>query len=227
MNMSATMERSTAYAQHVINGLRDPAWANEDNTALNLEPDAFDLTEIGHGSSLGYGGWAEMVRIYPDNPQLTADPLPNLNRNFGKSMHVLVFATLASGTAIGTTWGTCHPLPSTFVGWDDAAQILRSHPTMCSPEVSSYLQAARDEDITTIRTLYDRFTAAFSDVPHLEASYRFSVDHETETPRLFLTIDTHGMDLGEVMRREMTVHDLIAQDPVLKAATKHHIITAV
>lgn len=98
---------------------------------------------------------------------------------------------------------------------------------MCSPEVSRYLQAARNEDISTLRALYDRFTAAFGDVPHLDATYRFSVDHETETPRLFLTIDTHGMDLSEVMRREMAVHDLIAQDPVLKAATRNHIITAV
>lgn len=225
--MSATMEICTTYAQHAVGGPMNIAWTEPNNTALSLEPDAFDLTDMVRRSSLGFGGWVDLVRICPDNPQLTADPLPSLNRNFGKAIHVLVLATLASGTAIGSTWGTPHPLPSTVVGWDDAAQFLRGHPTMSSPDVSSYLQAVRGEDIDTIRTLYDRFTAAFSDALYMEASYRFSVDHDSETPRLFLTIDTHGMDLSEVMRREMAFHDLIEQDPVLKAATKNHIITAV
>ena len=225
--MSATIDHHLNSTQRPIGSLGDFAWESEDPTPMSLEPDAFDVAAGEQGSAHGLGGWLERARLNPHNPQLVADPLPHLNQTFSMGAQIAALCALTAVTVTGAPLGTNQPPSATVAGWGDAAQTRRDHPTMRSPEVIGYLQVAPSEDIHAIRALYDRFTAAFDDVPYLEASYRFSVDHETETPRLFLTLDTHGMDLSEVMRREMAVHDLIDQDPVLKAATKHHIITAV
>lgn len=225
--MSATVELHLNSTQRPIGSLGAFDWVAGSDGPWRLEPDAFDEVPEELGSVYARGGWADLVRLHPYSPQLTADPLPRMNQTVSKGVQIAAVCVMTTGTVMGANWGIIQPPPATVVGWDDAAQSITGHPTMCSPEVASYLQAARDEDITTLRALYDRFTAAFGDAPHLEASYRFSFDHETENPLLFLTLDTHGMDLEEVMLREMAVHELIAQDPVLKAATKNHIITAV
>lgn len=225
--MAATLHLSSISSTRPYGVLGDFEWDSDAAGPRVIEPDAFDAHEPMLNSVNDYGVWAHMVRIHPHNPQLTADPLPSLNQGLIMGVQMVALATLASGTAFGPAWGSTQPPPATVVGWDTMARSQQVHPTMESPEVARYLQAVPNANIHAVRSLHDRFVDAFADAPRLEATYRFSIDHETETPRLFLTIDTYGMDLTEVMRREMALFDEIEQDPLLKANTVSHIISAV
>lgn len=182
--------------------------------------------EATYGSTERYDMWTDLARLFPHNPQLTADPLPTLNQSVSMTAQKAALMMAMAGTAISPAWGVAQNAPAAAVQWD-AAETLEAHPAMQSSAVAQYLLAEPRADITAIRNLYDRFVAAFLDAPRLETSYRFGIDHDTETPHLFLTLDTNGMNLAEVMRREMAVHEEIGQDPELKAATETHIITAV
>lgn len=204
-----------------------PAYAGDALAAGDFEPAEFALVGAARGSARRFDQVMVMASMDPHNRLLTTDPLPALNQGFAKGFRVAAVVTLVGTTAGVADWGVQQAIPSTVVAWDDAVQRQRTHPTMNSPEVLSYVQAAPSVDIHALRGLYDRFMAAFSDADQLEASYRFSADRETETPRLFLLIDTHGMDLHEVMRREMALHSEIEQDPALKAITANHIISVV
>lgn len=203
------------------------AYAGDALAAGDFEPAEFALVGAASGSASRFGQVMVMASLDPHNRLLTIDPLPALNQGVAKGFRLAAVAAMVGTTAGTAAWGVQQTIPSTVVAWDDAVQCQRTHPTMKSPEVLSYVQAAPGADINALRGLYDRFMDAFSDAGQLDASYRFGVDHETETPRLFLIIDTHGMDLREVMRREMALHSEIEQDPALKAITVNHIISVV
>lgn len=147
------------------------------------------------------------------------------------SRHMLIWSSASLGvfSVVANPYEQLHHAPKTHVPAINSATWTDSsyrHPTMMSLQVREFLVAKKDADADSLQYLYDAARQQFFDVrPDME--YRFRTDRETGEPKLFLTVDTHGMDLPEVLRREVALQEQIANSPALQAATAYHVISAV
>lgn len=228
--MQATMHvlpNGTMPAPRLYDALQYPSPAQHGNVKRSLDPSVFDLSGFANNSNSDIAAWTDLVSLHRYNPQLTADPLPQMNQNFSKGLQVVALTALTAGTPLGFQWANTQLTPPTAAQWDNVVETLQAHPTMSSPHVKELLQVMPGADVVAIRDLYDLTDRFFGDVAGLEREYDFHRDHDTNEPLLFLTIRTNGMDVDELLRREIALHEEAGKQPGLKSTTRYHIITAV
>lgn len=191
------------------------------------DPYILFLPTAAETSTVEFHNW---LTHYHRTTQLTADPLPTMNRHVAKglacALTVAAFSPIA-GASLPDIWLQNLRAPSTAVEWDNVVEHLVGHPTMNSAQVKKLLEARPEADVVAVRDLYDLTDRFFGDVAGLEREYEFHRDFDTNEPLLFLTVRTNGMEVDELLRREMAMHEEAAKYPSLKAATNYHVISAV
>lgn len=195
-----------------------------------VDPHVFDMPTVIEAGTVEPNHWFAFAGHFHCTPQLTADPLPAMNRHFAKGLACAVTVAALSpvaGVALSDIWPQNLRSPSTAVKWDNVVERLISHPTMNSTQVKKLLEAMPEADVVAIRDLYDLTDHFFGDLIGLEREYEFHRDFDTNEPLLFLTIRTHGLDVDELLRREIALHEEAAKYPSLKAAANYHVISAV
>lgn len=136
-------------------------------------------------------------------------------------------SALAGTVAPYTAANTMQPavLPASNVQWDNAIQ--QTHPAMQSEEVQKFQRAMFYADAQALRDIYDLVFSNFDDVPGVSLDYSMDVSYDTQEPKLFLMVNTHGMPMEEQMAREERMHSAIRTHARLYKATDYHCITVV
>lgn len=91
------------------------------------------------------------------------------------------------------------------------------------PSVAKFMAALPGADLGAVQQMHDLAVNTFSSAlgtPH--ATFEMEVDENG--PVLFLTLDTHGMETGEQIRRELPMRERILADDRLRAAKQYLVI---
>lgn len=116
-------------------------------------------------------------------------------------------------------------LPTSNVLWDNA--VHQTHPAMQSEEVQKFQRAMFYADAQALRDIYDIVFSNFDDVPGVSLDYSMDISYDTQEPKLFLMVDTHGMSMEEQMAREERMHATILASNRLRKAKEYHFINVV
>lgn len=106
------------------------------------------------------------------------------------------------------------------MAWNRVSAKMQ-HPAMLEPEVQRFIKAASTADLEAIRELYDVAMAGFSEFPEVTSSYVFREDCDTGKLTLTLRVDTHDMDLDQLIDLELKVRQRATSNPRLKSAGEY------
>lgn len=109
--------------------------------------------------------------------------------------------------------------------WDNLLNL--SHPATMSPEVKKFERSMFHTDMEAVRDIYDIVLSNFHDVPEVSLDYSMDISYDAQEPKLFLTVNTHGMPIEEQMMREELMHTTIRTNDRLYKATDYHCINVV
>lgn len=123
-------------------------------------------------------------------------------------------------------WINRAALPVTAVVAFASDASSRGTSIMNWPEVHQFRFTAPWADAQAMQAIHSLALAAFAD-RMTDVSYHAEVDHESMQPMLFLKIDTHGMDMGEIIARELQLFEKIVTDDALNTANRYHVISVV
>lgn len=93
-------------------------------------------------------------------------------------------------------------------------------PVRTSVAVQQYCISAPGTDIIALRYIYEMVAISFAGRP-VEMAFELSIDFDTEEPLLILSVDTHGMDVDEILDKEIKLRQEIAQSVQLSEAKKY------
>lgn len=90
--------------------------------------------------------------------------------------------------------------------------------------VQTFLQAHTSADLGAIAQIHALASNGFAMAPGFRPAIQFRMEQEPEGPMLFISVDTHGMEFEEQMRREMVMREAIINDERLAAAKNYVVI---
>lgn len=177
----------------------------------------------------GHWGHAVASEHQPTAAEL-ATQLPWSNSQLSRPVSLMALMTTIGATTfaynvISDAQLRGSQLPDTARAWSNSVAPV-THPTMVSTAVREFKLAKPDADLDALRRLYDLAHLYFGNVPGLSARYTFHIDHDTQEPLLFLSLLTQGLEVEEIVQRELAMFSVIDAEPTLKAATDYHIVTA-
>lgn len=139
-----------------------------------------------------------------------------------------VAAVLASLPAVGvasTTGGTTAPggLINYATRGLGCTPVL-SHNSAEMVKILNFMLARPAADFAAIGRIHALAAQSFACMD-AQPSIEVRVEEEPDGPALFMTVDTHGMDFDEQMRREQAMRDTIWADAQLQAAKNYVVIS--
>jgi hypothetical protein len=106
------------------------------------------------------------------------------------------------------------------MAWSKVSANLQ-HPAMLEPEVQRFIKAAPTADLEAIRELYDVAMDGLSEFTEVTASYVCRENHDTEQLTLTLRVDTHDLDLDQLIDLELRIRRRMSSIPCLKSAGEY------
>ena len=108
--------------------------------------------------------------------------------------------------------------------WYDLLRNLAPDSILRYQAVKDFLQIERAVNFQAMDQMYKLVTSEFGDT----AKYEYElINDDDEEPYLILSISTEGLDMSEILDKEIRVFDAIARSDVLASANKYHVISAV
>lgn len=164
----------------------------------------------------------------PAQPSPPTTVLPSMWNTAKATIGVTVAAVLASMPSFGVaSIASGTTAPGGFINYPTRGlgQVpLLSHNSAEMAKIQDFMLARPAADfraIERIHTLAAQSFASVGAVPSIEVR----VEEEPEGPALFITVDTHGMDFDEQIRRELTMRESIWADTQLQAAKNYVVIS--
>lgn len=133
------------------------------------------------------------------------------------TMPAMGFASAASGT---TAPGGFINYPTRGLG----CIPLLTHNSAEMAKIQDFMLARPAADFRAIERIHMLAAQSFASMD-AAPSIDVRVEEEPEGPALFMTVDTHGMDFDEQMRREQAMRDAIWADAQLQAAKNYVVIS--
>jgi len=121
--------------------------------------------------------------------------------------------------AWGQAWNPQHFTSSAYT-WDNS-RFHALHVAMKSPAVHQFLLQTPAADPWALTAIYDMTLRAFNVQPSPEMDFEVWNDDETNALELCLNVRTHGMNLDELMAREIQLREDIEALPRLEAAKRY------
>lgn len=159
---------------------------------------------------------------------------------------VAASATMVTALAAVTMPAPAKPLPASaqpLRAWDfgagtmapgglisDASRVLGRtmhlpHNSEAMDKIKELLFARPATDVGAIAQIHALAAQSFATPTGGAPQIDYRVEDEPDGPALFLTVDTHGMDFDEQMRRELAMRDAIWADARLQAAKNYVVIS--
>ena len=139
-------------------------------------------------------------------------------------------AVIASGSntyALLSTEGRVLALPNTLRSlpeWYSLQKSLSPESILRYSAVRDFLQMERAVNYQAMDQMYKLVISEFGG----DADFDYElIESDGEDPYLILTVSTKGLDMAQIVEKEMRVFEVIARSPTLSSANKYHVISAI
>lgn len=121
-------------------------------------------------------------------------------------------------------WVASPTTSRSLLDWNLFLKSLSPDSILQHASVKDFLQMERATDFQALEQMYKLVKSEFGS----DASYEYElIADDGEEPYLILSVSTNGLDMHDVVEKEMRVFEVIARSDVLSSANKYHVISAI